>query len=363
MNYNPYAAPQAAPPPPPGAGAYTGSQQPWEIGEVLSAAFEGFKANWVVLVFSYLLSMVITAVVEYAPRIPTFVGVFRMGSGVDFALMGGGLLLGIVVMSFFWVGLYRIYLTVARGQQADFGLLFSGADRFLPMLLAHIILGLAVGLGMALLIAPGVILACGLCMTGLFIVDQGIGPIQALQASWEATTGHKVQLFLFFLVAGLILVAAEMCCCLPVFAAAPTIFVAMTIIYLRVTGRAGPAPMPPAGPGYGPPGGGPGYGPPGGGGYTPPGGGGGYTPPGGGGGYTPPGGGGGYTPPGGGGGYTPPGGGGGYTPPGGGGYTPPGGGGGYGPPGGGGGYMPPGGGGGYPPPGGGQGPGGYGGGR
>ncbi len=362
MNYNPYAAPQAAPPPPPGAGSYTGTQQPWEIGGVLTAAFEGFKANWVVLVFSYLLSMIITVVIEYLPRVPSFVGVFRIGSAVDWALMGSGLLLGIVVMSFFWVGLYRIYLTVARGQQADFGMLFSGADRFLPMLLAHVILGFAVTVGFALLIVPGVIVACGLCLSGLFIVDQGLGPVEALQASWQATIGHKMQLFLFFLVGGLIMVAAEMCCCLPVFAAAPTVFVAMTIIYLRITGRGAP-PTPPAGQGYVPPGGGPGYGPPGGGpGYGPPGGGPGYGPPGGGGGYPPPGGGGGYPPPGGGG-YMPPGGGGGYGPPGGGGgYPPPGGGGGYGPPGGGGGYPPPGGGG-YPPPGGGQGPGGYGGGR
>ncbi|HEY2513818.1 MAG TPA: hypothetical protein VGI39_23280, partial [Polyangiaceae bacterium] len=58
MNYNPYAAPQA--PPPPVAGPMQGgAQQPWEIGEVLGSAWEIFKRNWAVLVFTSLLGSLI----------------------------------------------------------------------------------------------------------------------------------------------------------------------------------------------------------------------------------------------------------------------------------------------------------------
>ena len=53
MNYNPYAAPQASPPQSPGA-PRAGAPQPWEVGEVLSQAWNTFKANWAVLVFSFL---------------------------------------------------------------------------------------------------------------------------------------------------------------------------------------------------------------------------------------------------------------------------------------------------------------------
>ncbi len=352
MNYNPYAAPQAAPPQPGAPLAYAGGPQPWDIGEVLTAGFEALKTNWVVLVFTYFVTMFITIIVEYLPRIPTFIGIFKMGSAPDLLLAFSGMAVGLVVSSFFSVGLIRIWLGVARGQQPEFGVLFGGADRFLPLLGTMFLSLMGIGIGSMFLLVPGVILALGLMLSTFFVIDQGMSPVDALQASWKATDGHKGKLFGFGLVAGLIIIGSEMCCFLPVFVAIPTVMVAVTIIYLRITGRGAAAVAPP---GAGPPGGG--YG---GGGYPPPGGG--YGPPGGGG-YGPPGGG--YGPGGGGpgpgfGSGGPFGGGPGGAPGGGGGYGPPGGGGGggYGPPGGGGGggYGPPGGGGGYGPPGGGGGP-------
>ena len=45
MNYNPYVPPQAGPPQAPGP-QQAGGPQPWEIGEVLTNAWEIYKANW-----------------------------------------------------------------------------------------------------------------------------------------------------------------------------------------------------------------------------------------------------------------------------------------------------------------------------
>ena len=319
MNYNPYAPPQANPPPPGGPTAYAGGPQPWEIGEVLSAAFEGLKANWVVMVFANLTAVIIAQVAQMLPRLPTLFGVFRANSAVDFMLQGVGMLIGVVIQSFFQVGLIRIFLGVARGQQPQFEELFRGGDRFVPMVIATLILVFGILFGFALLIVPGVILGLGLCLTSYFVVDQGLGPVEALQASWQATTGYKAKLFIFGMVAFVIAFGAVLLCCLPILAVMPMLGLAMTIVYLRITGRGGAPMARPGGPGfgapgapppgYGPQGGGPGYGPPGGGGFGGPGGGGpGFGGPGGGGpgGYGPPGGG--YGPPGGGpGGGRPPG--------------------------------------------------------
>ncbi len=330
MNYNPYAPPQGAPQTLATQQAGQGPPQPWEIGEVLSSSFEAFKANWVVLVFSLMLAGIIASAPILVLIGMVVAGAVQMGSAEYWALYGGSFFILIAVMSFFHVGLFRISAAAARGQQAEFGTLFSGGDRFLSLLGLQLLLTVMLYPAFLMLIVPGVILSLGLGMASYFVVDQGMGPIEALKASWNATQGHKAHLFLFGLLASVMVLGGYVACFVGMFAVMPILFVAMTIIYLRISGRGGPAPaygMQPGYPGqpyaqgYGPPPGG--YGPAGGYGGPPPGGYGG--PPGGYGG--PPGGYGG--PPGGYGG--PPGGQGGPPP---GGYNP--GGGGYGPPGGGG---------------------------
>ena len=340
MNYNPYAAPQAAPPPPPGAIQGTGQPQPWEIGDVLGVAWEAFKANWTVMVFSYFLTLVISYIPMIVPAVLVTTGAVEPNSTEYYGALAPCYFVFWTILMFFYPGLMRIWVGAARGQQPQFGELFSGASRFLPMFGAMTLLMLAVYVGMIFLIVPGVILGLGLMLAPYYVAEANMGVIEALKTSWSATSGHKGKLFLFGLVAWLISILGYVGCCVGIFVAIPTVATAGAVIYLRLSGRGAPPAMyggPPgyggAPPGYPPQGGGYGGPPPGGGGYGPPGGGGGYGgPPGGGGGYGgPPGGGGGYGgPPGGGGGYGgPPGGGGGYGgPPGGGGYGPPGGGGG-----------------------------------
>jgi uncharacterized membrane protein len=290
--------------------------QPWEIGEVISAAFEAFKANWVVLVFAHLLGGVLVAVPSVIPLILVLTGAIDGESPEYWGIRGASMFVVLTLDAFLYVGLWRISLSAARGERPEFALLFSGGSRFLAMFGTFWLLALTVGLGYALLIVPGVILALGLYMSMLFVVDQNMGPIDAMKASWSATQGYKGRLFVFGLLAFVMLIAGYIACFVGVFVVVPILSVASAIIYLRLSGRGAPAPpygLPapgfagggypgqPYGPGYGPQGG---YGGPQGGGYGGPPGGGGYGgPPGGAppGGYGPPGGsnqgGSGYGPP------------------------------------------------------------------
>jgi uncharacterized membrane protein len=317
MNYNPYAPPQAGPPQG-GQMIQAGGPQGWDIGEVLTAAFEAFKPNWVVLVFVPIVAGLLFYIPLLVGMLPTLLNVMRLGTAPSYALIGVGYLVSIVVVSFLMPGIVRIFLGVAQGRQPAFGELFGGADRFLPVL-GFLLLALVVAsistvrfllpglvlqaLATIVFLVPTIYIECGLLLTVFLIVDQGLGPIDAIQASWRATNGQKLKIFLFGIVANVIALGSLIACCLPVLAAMPVIGLATTIIYLRISGRgAAPPPRFAGPPGYGPQGGGPGYGPPPG--YGPAGGGFGGPP---GGGYGPQGGGGFGGPPAGGG-YGPPGG-------------------------------------------------------
>jgi uncharacterized membrane protein len=328
--YNPYAAPQAAPPMLAGPmmpGGGTGPQ-PWEIGEVLGHGWNAFKANWATLFFAQLLAGFLGAIPTYIPGILVAVQAVDANSAEYWSIYAACMITSLLfVNTFFQVGLTKMCLAAARQQSPQFGDLFSGGGRYLSLMGATALLFLAAILGYMLFIIPGIILLLGLCLSSFYVVDQNMGPIEAMKASWAATSGQKGNIFLFGLLGFLIFLGGCAACYFGIFAATSVLTVSMATIYLRLSGQwggGGPAFGPPGllPGGYAPPGG---YGPPPAGGFGPPPGGG-YGPPGGGGGYGPPGGGGGYGPPGGGGGYGPPGGGGG-------GYGPPGGGGGgYGPP-------------------------------
>jgi hypothetical protein len=286
--YNPYAAPQAAPPVAQGAPGGQGPQ-PWTVGEVLSIAWDRFKQFWPVVVFSYVLSLVIGQIVGGVQQVLIATGAIEPGSSSGISVQIAFFVVGQMVAAYFQVGLTRIHLEAARGQSPSFGLLFSGGDRFLALFAFTLLYGLIVGVGILLLIVPGIFFALAFAPAQFYVVDQRMGPIAAMQASWEATKGQKGDIFLLGLAGfGLGLLGLVMCL-VGVFATFPLAMVAYAAMYTRISGN-GPAPamyayatpgMPPApAPQLAPPAGGyggpPGYGPPPGGGYGgPPG----YGPP------------------------------------------------------------------------------------
>jgi uncharacterized membrane protein len=254
VNYNPYAAPQAPVPPPQHALAY-GQPQAWTAGEALSTAWARFKESGVVLVLSVFLFWIIAAIAGQLPNLLTLAGGFD-SVAARVSIASASLLVQQVVAAFFEVGLTRIWLDTARAKTPELGTLFSGADRFLPVLLANLLVLLCTTLGFVLLIVPGVIVWLGLSLAKFYVIDAGIGPVEAMKASWTATRGQKGELFLLLLAGfGLALLGLLMCC-VGVLATTPIYYVATAIAFTRISGL-GIAPPPPM-----PFGGGGGYAPP-----------------------------------------------------------------------------------------------------
>jgi uncharacterized membrane protein len=283
--YNPYAAPQAAPPMAPGV-IQPGSPQPWSVGEVITIAWERFKANWAVVVFSYVLMMVIVEAIAMVPTVALLAGAVDPASGAYTGLTVTFWILQFVAGAYFQAGLTKIWIETARGATPSFGTLFAGADRFLSFLACYVLFALGVFFGSIFFIVPGVILGLGLVFGTWYTVDARMGPIDALVASWNATKGHKGDLFVLFLAAVGLWILGALMCIFGMFVTVPLSYIALGVAYTRISGL-GSAPgvvdalpqggypgsgpgYPPAGyggpqgapPGYGPPGTPPGYGPP-----------------------------------------------------------------------------------------------------
>lgn len=85
-------------------------------------------------------------------------------------------------------------------RNARFELLFKGFERFVETLLAGLVLTVAISVGFALLIVPGIILSAGFAMTFYIMADDAnISGIDALKQSWTMMDGHKMDLFCLWL--------------------------------------------------------------------------------------------------------------------------------------------------------------------
>lgn len=241
MEHNPYEAPrtladESQVPKPAGTGP-----QPWEVGEVLSLALAVFRANAVILVVSTVIATII-------PQLPGIIIRLTLGSAAldlrspeyHWGAYWLAVLSQLLFQVFLGAGLWRISLVAVRGGKPEFGMLFSGSDVFVSLVIVGVLRWLAVAVGLVLLIVPGIILVLGLQFASLFVVDQKIGPLDALTQSWEVTTGHKGNLFILMLAFLGIVLLGMAACCFGIFVALPIINLAIAIVYLRLSGTSAP---------------------------------------------------------------------------------------------------------------------------
>ncbi len=242
MSDNPYAAPQFPGDLPPTAGGIHGPPGGWNASEVIGLAWEIFKKHWAVLFGGVFLVSVIAGVPGYIASGVQAGAELQPGTSEYVLVQGVGNLLDGLLSVFFSIGQVRLFLQAARGRTPDFGVLFSGMDRFPAVFVAGLIAGILYIIGFVLLIVPMFILIYGLYFATWFVVDHQLGPVEALKKSWEVTNGHKLNLFLFSLLSILVGLAGCAACLVGIYAAQAVIGVASAIIFLRLTGEQVAAP-------------------------------------------------------------------------------------------------------------------------
>jgi uncharacterized membrane protein len=162
---------------------------------------------------------------------------------LNIAVSSFGGLVSVVVAAFMAGGFVNTALKAARGQPTSFGDPFSGGRTFMPMLIAIIVGGIVTMVGLLLCFVPGVIVALGISLNSMLVVDQNLGGVDALKKSWEMTKGHKVNIFLFGLIGLLVFVAGALACGIgALLVSMPMGYVAFAHMYLRIKGESVPEP-------------------------------------------------------------------------------------------------------------------------
>ncbi len=139
------------------------------------------------------------------------------------------------VTSLLAIGQLKIVLKFVDGQKASLPELFSYYKYLLNYIVGSLVFGLIVAVGIVLLVIPGIILSIKLGFYSYYIVDKGMGPFEALKASWGVTKGISWNLFLLGLLLGLINVAGVLLLVIGLLVTIPTTALAHAYVYRKVS--------------------------------------------------------------------------------------------------------------------------------
>ena len=137
------------------------------------------------------------------------------------------------------MGLIKLALSYCDSKKGEFSYLFSNYRLFFKYFFGSILYALIVIGGLILFIIPGIIWAIMFQFFPYFVVDKGLGPIEALKKSAAITSGAKWTLFLFCILACLINLLGALCLMVGLFVTIPVTLVAYAAVYRKLLNQAG----------------------------------------------------------------------------------------------------------------------------
>jgi uncharacterized membrane protein len=132
---------------------------------------------------------------------------------------------------FLGIGLAIYGLNMVRNKNPEIGNLFGGGRYFWRILVAAILYGLVVIVGLILFIVPGIYFGVRLGQFQFAIIDRNLGAIDGLKASWEMTRGNVWGYIGLWFVMVAILMLGAMALLVGLIWAYPTIFLATVVAY------------------------------------------------------------------------------------------------------------------------------------
>lgn len=211
--------------------------------EDLSVSFI-FGQAWE-LTKKHLLRLVLATFLIYAlgGAISTWIMIPPGGSFADIATSKdpnyGANIISTIISIVFSVGVYTGILRICRGEGTlDLSCFSRPLSVYLKYFCVDLLFAIIVGVGLVLLIVPGIYFAARLCLAPIYAIDNPeVGIIDALKRSWAATEGHVLELIGLGIVAFFIGILGVLACCVGIFVAIPVGWIATALIYLVLSSQ------------------------------------------------------------------------------------------------------------------------------
>lgn len=153
-----------------------------------------------------------------------------------------GSIIGMIVVTIISMGISLIFslgylkniFQALDGIEPQFSAYGQQARKAFTFLIASILYGVIVGIGVLFLIIPGIYLAIRLQFFAAYIVEEDAGIVESLKRSWEITEGQVLHLLLLFLVMYGIVLLGIIVLFVGVFVAIPMIYMMYAEVFRKL---------------------------------------------------------------------------------------------------------------------------------
>jgi uncharacterized membrane protein len=144
-------------------------------------------------------------------------------------------LLSLLLLCLFYLGFLKNCIQTLEGDEPQFSAYGQVSGNLFSFLIATILFGILIIIGLALLVVPGIYLIVRLQYFYAFMADEKTGIIESFKKSWEITKGQSLKLFLLMLLMLLISFAGMIAFVIGIFITTPLIALMYASVYRKLT--------------------------------------------------------------------------------------------------------------------------------
>lgn len=151
------------------------------------------------------------------------------------------ILVGSLVGCLFGVGMVAMTLKALRGEKPSYSDVFVGFKvNPIGLLIAIFLINLAVNIAANCFLIPGLVLGGLWFISVPYMLEKGMGPVEAMRASFETLRDHIVMATIVYLLASIAAMAGVIACGIGLLITLPLYFAVTAIVYEDMTADLGP---------------------------------------------------------------------------------------------------------------------------
>lgn len=198
--------------------------QSFTIKEALSFGWSKYKEHW-----KFLVPLCIVMAIFYG-----FVSYTQPRDGIHMSI---GILqfLGNIIIAYLSIGIINVMLRIYRAEPIEIKNLFLSWSIFWKSMIGSILVSLTVLAGFILLVIPGLVWWIIYSFYSYFIIEKGVGPVDAMKMSRKITVGERWHILGCFLIAMLINLVGAIVIGIGLFVSVPVSMLMLVYVYKKLS--------------------------------------------------------------------------------------------------------------------------------